>query len=142
MSGSKQLFIYSSDPDQDGGTLDKVLKLDESNMRAIGYAPITASELSALVDRRVRPLDGTERYINLIGTTRGGKIVSRRIIVLDVSNTLFQDGGTVSLPVLTGNDNLTVETVVFRVQSARGEERSFASVGDTGLDDTSTDLST
>lgn len=140
MAGSKQNFIYKSDPDSEGEIQAKIVKLDESNTRALGYEPITTAELTALPDKRVKALDGSERYISCQGSTAAGKIVSRTLIVPDVTNALFQTGGTISLPVLTGGANSTVENVVFTVTRAVGEQKSFARIGDSGLDDGTADL--
>lgn len=135
MAGSKQNFIYKTDPDSTGEFIAKIVKLDESNTRALGYTPLATAELAALPDKRVKPLDGTERYISLQGITTGGKIVNRTIIVPEVDNALFQTGGTIALPVLTGGANSTVENVVFTVVRSVGESKSFARIGDSGLDD-------
>lgn len=139
MAGSKQNFIYKSDPDNLGEVLAKIVKLDESNTRALGYVPITVAEVAAIPDKRVKALDGTERYVSCQGITTGGKIVTRRIVIPEVDNGLFQSGGTIVLPVLTGGANATVENVVFTVTSSVGETKSFARVGDTGLDDGTAD---
>lgn len=135
MTGSKENFIYKSDPNALGEINAKVIKLDESNTRAMGYVPITATELAALPDKRVKAMDGSERYIGLQGITTGGKVVQRKLIVPDVTDTLFQSGGTLTLPVLTGGANATLESVVFTVISAIGESKSFVRIGDTGLND-------
>lgn len=135
MAGSKSKFVYASDPDSEGNSILKVVELDESNLRAIGFAPINQATLDGLPDKRVQPLNGSERYITLTGQTAVGITVTRKICVPSVENTFFQAGGSVSLPVLGGANNLTLETVVFTVTNAVGEKRSFTRVGDTGLTD-------
>lgn len=140
MAGSKAKFIYFSDPDAQGVLQAKVVNLDESNTRALGYVPITAADLALLADKRVQKLDGSERYINCAAVNSLGQLVQRRIIVPKADNTFFKNGGNIPLPVLTGGANATVESPVFIVRSAVGEFRSFAFIGDTGLNDGSPDI--
>lgn len=131
MAGSKDTFIYFGD---DG---NKLVRLDESNTRALGAVPATeAAATAAATGRRIRRLDGSERYINCTGQTAGGRPVSRKLIVPTADNTFFVNGGTIELPVLVSPDNGGVELVTFRITNVVGEGKSFANLSqDTGLDD-------
>lgn len=135
MAGSKAKFIYNSDTLSGVVQFQKLIELDESNTRALGYVPVDAVSLGLLPDKRVQKLDNNERYITLIGQTAAGEGVARSLIVLDSDNGLFQAGGTVALPVLTGGANATIENVIFTVTSSRGESKSFTRIADTGLKD-------
>ena len=140
MSGSKTKFIYNSDT-RDGLILNqKLVNLDESNTRALGFVPVTAISLGLLPNKQVQKLNGNERYINLIGNTLGGEQITRRLIVPDSDNSFFQNGGNITLSVLTGSNNLTSESVVFTVTSSIGEKRFFTRILDTGLTDGTTGI--
>lgn len=140
MSGSLDKFIYNSDT-ADGLILNqKIVKLDESNTRALGFLPVTAISLGLLANKQVQKLNGNERYVNIIGNTLGGEQITRRLIVPDQDNTFFQNGGNITLPVLTGGTNSTVENVVFTVTSSVGEKKFFTRILDTGLTDGTTNI--
>jgi hypothetical protein len=130
MAGSKQKFVYTDD-----ANFSKILSLDESNCRALGYSPVTVAEAALLgIPARVSKTNGNERYINVTGITTGGKSVSRSIIVPKSDNTLFVNGGGLALNVDIGAGQ--VESVLFQVTQAVGESKKFAILGtDTGLDD-------
>lgn len=140
MSGSLAKFIYNPDPLDGLITNQKLVNLDESNTRALGFLPVTLISLGLLANKQVQKLNKNERYINLIGNTLGGEQITRRLIVPDADNTFFQNGGNITLPVLTGGSNSTVENVLFTVTSAVGEKRFFTRVIDTGLTDGTTGI--
>lgn len=140
MSGSKTKFVYNSDTSDGLIVFQKVVNLDESNTRALGFLPITAITLGLLVNKQVQKLNGNERYINLIGNTLGGEQITRKLIVPDADNNFFQNGGNIILPVLIGGNNLVSESVTFTVTSAVGEKRFFTRVLDTGLTDGTTGI--
>lgn len=131
MAGSLQKFIYTDD-----AGFRKILNLDESNTRALGFAPATVLEVSALgIPSRLSKLNGNERYILMQGVTSGGRPVRRKIIVPTNTNGYFVDGGgfTVDVSIGTGGS----EAVLMQVTRAVGEAKVFALLGtDTGLDDT------
>ena len=140
MSGSKQKFIYNSDT-SDGLIINqKLVELDESNTRALGFLPVNAVSLGLLANKQIQRLNGNERFVNLIGNTLGGEQITRRLIVPDSDNDFFQKGGNITLSVLTGTANLTTESVVFTITSAIGEKRFFARILDTGLTDGTTEI--
>jgi hypothetical protein len=131
MAGSKATFIYAGD------RVNRLVSLDESNTRALGFVPATAAAANtAATGTELTTLTGRERYIIVSGKTSAGRPVSRRLVVPDRTNTLFVSGGTIDLPVLVDADNGVVELVEFTVKKSVGEDRSFANLGtDTGLDD-------
>ncbi|MFA9201973.1 MAG: hypothetical protein ACEQSC_00275 [Candidatus Nanopelagicaceae bacterium] len=129
MAGSKQKFIYTDD-----ANFSKIVQLDESNTRALGYTPVTTLEVTALgIPARLSKLNGNERYINVSGVTTGGKNVTRSIVVPKNDNTIFVSGGGLALNVDVGGG---YENVLFQVTQSVGEAKKFAILGtDTGLDD-------
>lgn len=129
MSGSLQKFIYTDDQAR-----TRIVNLDESNTRALGYIPATNLEVDALgIPRKISKLTGGERYILLTGVTTGGKPVRRKVIVPTNNNTFFLDGGGFNLNAEVGN---ALETIAMQVTAAVGEKKRFALLGtDTGLDD-------
>lgn len=131
MAGSLQKFLYTDD-----AGFNKIINLDESNTRALGYTPITVTEATALgIPLRVSKLNGKERYILVAGVTAGGKPVRRKIIVPKNDNGYFVDGGGFNLGVAISGT--TMESVLVQVTRAVGEAKAFALLGtDTGLDDT------
>jgi hypothetical protein len=130
MSGSIQKFVYTDD-----SGYKKIINLDESNTRQLGYTPATVLSVAALgIPSRVSKLNGKERYVLMAGVTSGGRPVRRKLIVPEADNAYFATGGgfSVIVDVATG----TAETVVMQVTRAVGEAKSFALLGtDTGLDD-------
>lgn len=132
MAGSLQKFIYTSD---DG--FKKIINLDESNTRSLGYTPATVAEVALLgIPSRLSKLNGNERYILMAGATADGRPVRRKLIVPTKDNAYFDTGGGFSVLVATGA--ATSEAVVMQITRAVGEAKSFALLGfDTGLDDTS-----
>lgn len=137
MAGSKEKFIYQEDsPDGTAPGRQKIVRLDESNTRALGSVPATAAAVAtAGISSKVEPLAGNERYIIAQGATAGGKVFSRKLIVPDPIAPLFLAGGNITLPVLTGAANGVVENIVCQVTLAVGEVKKFAAYADTGLDD-------
>ena len=137
MAGSLAPFLYTEDsPDGVTAGRVKLIKLDESNTRALGEVPATAASIAAAgASNKLERSGGQERYINVSGITSGGKGFSRRITVPSPINTLFLQGGTVTLPVLVGGDNGVVENIVCQITQSVGETRKFTNLADTGLDD-------
>jgi len=131
MAGSLQKFIY-----RDDAAFSKIVNLDESNSRALGYTPATVAEVAlAGIPARVSKLNGNERYILVAGVTSGGRPVRRKIIVPRSDNAFFTDGGAIALDVSISAG--TSESVIMQVTRAVGEAKVFALLGtDTGLDDT------
>lgn len=130
MAGSLQKFIYFDDEGN-----GKLVNLDESNMRAMGDSPATPLSIGA-ISRKVFKLSGDERYVLCTANTAGGKTVTRKVTVLTRGNPLFQNGGSIQLPVLVDANNGTVENLQFQITRAVGESKTFALLGqDTGLDD-------
>jgi len=138
MSGSLAFFIYDGDILNGSPTSRKLIELDESNTRALGYAPATQAEVNALVNKRLFKTKSGFRDLTCTGITSAGKTLTRNLTCLQSDNALFQTGGSIVLPVLTGGNNGTIENVVFRVTHSNGERKSFASATDTGLDDGTT----
>lgn len=130
MAGSLQKFLYFDD---DGN--GKLVNLDESTQRAFGNSPATTLSIGS-GSRKIQKLSGGERYVTLQGQTAGGRLVSRSVVVLTKANPLFVNGGSVTLPVLTGGSNEVSEQVNFQITQAVGEVKKFALLEqDTGLDD-------
>lgn len=131
MAGSKQKFIYLDD-----AGFRKILNLDESNCRSLGYSPATATEVAALgIPSRVSKLNGNERYVLMQGVTSDGRPVRRKMIVLQNNNTFFNDGGGFNVDVSIGVGGS--ESVLMQITRSVGEAKVFALLGtDTGLDDT------
>jgi len=132
MAGSLQNFVYTTDFNNAGIGFDKALRLDESNLRAIGYTPSIVYTNQPVPPQVLRLVP---RYILVKGRTTGGKEVSRKIVVLDSGNLQFQTGGQVTLPVLVGDVS---EAVVFDITGSVGEKKTFAAsdpATDTGQDD-------
>lgn len=138
MAGSKRPSIYITDIPNAAGDGNKIIVIngDESNAEATGGVAATPSNLAS----REFASEGGDyirlepRYILLQGQTSGGRIVRRKIVAYDPENTLFVDGGTLSLGVMTGAD--TVEAVTFSVSGMVGEKRTVVpGLLDTGLND-------
>lgn len=131
MAGSLQKFIY-----RDDAGFYKIVMLDESNTRGLGYTPAGVAEVAALgIPSRISKLNGNERYILMAGVTSGGRPVRRKIIVPRNDNGYFVDGGGFNVDVSIGVGGS--ESVLMQVTRAVGEAKAFALLGtDTGLDDT------
>lgn len=131
MAGSLQKFIYTDD-----AGFRKIVQLDESNTRSLGYTPATVAEVALLgIPSRLSKLNGNERYILMAGSTAGGRPVRRKIIVPTKDNAYFETGGGFSVDVsISGTGS---EAVVMQITRAVGEAKAFALLGtDSGLDDT------
>jgi len=137
MAGSLTKFIYQEDsPDGTTAGRVKLVNLDESNQRALGELPATPATATAAGLRKVEKMSGRERYIILQAVIGAGITVSRKIIVSNPINPFFLAGGNVTLPVLIGASNNSIENVVFTVTQSVGEVRKFALLtGDSGLND-------
>lgn len=130
MAGSLQKFVYTDD-----AGFRKIVQLDESNTRQLGYTPATVAEVALLgIPSRLSKLNGNERYILMAGATVGGRPVRRRLIVPTADNAYFNTGGGFSVDVSTSGTGS--EAVVMQITRSVGEAKSFALLGiDTGLDD-------
>jgi len=131
MAGSLQKFVY-----EDDAGFRKIINLDESNTRSLGYTPATVAEVALLgIPSRISKLNGNERYILMSGSTSGGRPVRRKLIVPKADNGYFTDGGGFSVNVAVSGT--ASEAVIMQVTRAVGEAKAFALLGtDTGLDDT------
>lgn len=134
MAGSLQRFVYSVDPDSGGNSTSRVLVLDESNQRAIGNVtgpiPPGLDPIPATITR-LEP-----RYIYWQGETQGGRVVRRKIVVLDTFNPFYQIGGELILPIQVED---VIENITGFITGSVGEKKSFAAPDgqDTGQDDNS-----
>lgn len=129
MAGSRQTFLYETDPQPGGGQPNTYLiTADESNMLLLGYQPSSGPANPIPTVLRIRP-----RYILLVGRTADDQPLTRRWPVLDIDNQLFQQGGILNIPVLV---NGALANVTFRVSGSVGESKTFVQAAfDTGQDD-------
>lgn len=119
MAGSLKWQIYQAD-----NTVRYAVFLDESNGEAAGFSDLTAdgNQYNTL------PKGVRMRYANVIHPpTR-----TRRRIYLPLPNSDLADGGSVTLPLFSGN---TASGAVFVASSFVGEKGRVPIAADTGLND-------
>lgn len=138
MAGSLLPMLYRTDIPDDAGTGFKylILKLDESNSKALGGEAATDANIAGkeFATQGTDYLKIEPRYVLLEGKTTGGVTVRRKWVAPDPTDDLYAEGGTVQG--IVNVTATTIELVTFSVSGMVGEKRTVRRpLLDSGLDD-------